>query len=164
MGKSKRHHKKMNKSKKIKRGGRKNNQNQIARLSSQMYGGSPFTYNTILSNSVQSGGQANAPAPRPAPAPASLLNLGNLDEQSVITALQSFGDAANILQYAVSTGGDAAEKVKEAAEAQITAFESLKTSVETLYNAISGNDKLYMKIVGSPFIPGPLPPAPPPSD
>ena len=170
MGKSKRNYRKNNKSKKIRKGGRKNNQNQVARISSQMYGGSPFSYNTLWGGTSdvlnkQSGGQAAAPAPGTiqAPAPASLLNLANLNEQSVINALQSFGDAANTLQYAVLSGSNAASNVKAAATAQLDAFTSLNTSVTALYGAIANDNKLWNKIVGTTFHPSPIPPAPAPA-
>lgn len=143
MAKTKRYAKKY-KSRKVKRGGRKNN-------------------NTALKMSQMVGGQQ--PQPRPAPAPASRLNLNSLDEQSVIDALQSFGDAARGLKSAVAQGLTTVDSLRDAVTAQRTAIVSLGSSADSLDRAITGTNGLYSKILaGNPtFVATPEPPAPAPA-
>lgn len=141
MAKTKRYAKR-SKSRKIKRGGRK--ANNTALKMTQMIGGDP-------------------PAPAPVPAAASLLKLSTLDEASVKTALQSFGDAALGLQDAVSQGVTTAESLQKAVAAQKEALDSLQTSADTLATSITGANGLYNKIVVAPFVATPEPPAPRPA-
>ena len=136
MGKTKRYAKK-SKSRKLKRGGRKNN---MALQTTQMVGG-------------QSG---SAPAPAPA-----LTRLNYLDEQSVITSLQSFGDAVRTLQDAVNQGVTTAASLLDAVNTQKTALLSLQTSADRLNSSVTGSEGVYKKIVGTDFVatpePGPSP-------
>ena len=143
MGKTKRYAKR-SKSRKVKRGGRKNN-------------------NTALKMSQMIGGQQ--PQPRPAPAPASRLNLDQLDEDSVIQALQSFGDAARTLKSAVTQGKDTVASLRDAVTAQGTALTSLELSAIALDNAITQpTSGLYSKIIkNGTFVQTPEPPAPAPA-
>jgi hypothetical protein len=160
MAKTKRYAKR-SKSRKIKRGGRKTN--NTALKVSQMLGGTVSgTVGGTVGGAVgvQVGGQ---PAPLPAPAPASILKLANLDEQSVKTALQSFGDAALGLQDAVAQGVKTAASLLVAVEAQKEALDSLETSANSLATSITGTNGLYNRIVIAPFVATPEPPAPRPA-
>lgn len=145
MGKTKRS-KRKNKTKKVKRGGRKQN---MALQTTQMMGGVQKT---------QYGGVGEPP-------PASLTLLGTYDEQSVIDALQSFGNATAELERAVKTGADTSVALKEAVEMQETALNTLKTVAETLNRSVTSNEVantgLFKKIVGTDFVetPGPAPAA-----
>lgn len=112
MAKTKKNNKRA-KSRKVKRGGRKNN--------------------TALKMSQMVGGQT----PQPAPAPPSLLNLEQLNEQSVIDALQSFGEATRELKSAIGIGKDTVTSLSAAVTAQGTAFTSLEASVNSLDEAIT---------------------------
>lgn len=156
MAKTKRYAKRY-KSRKIKRGGRKTN--NTALKVSQMLGGtvSGTVGGTV---GVQVGGQ---PAPLPAPAPASILKLANLDEASVKTALQSFGDASLGLQDAVAQGVKTAASLLLAVEAQKEALESLQESADSMASSITGTNGLYNRIVIAPFVATPEPPAPRPA-
>ena len=140
MAKTKRYSKR-SKSRKVKRGGRKNN--------------------TALKMSQMVGGQET---PQPAPAP-SILNLNRLDEQSVKDAVQSFGDAARGLKSAVAQGVATVASLSSAVTAQGQALASLETSVNALDTAITGTNGLYSKILaGNPvFVQTPEPPAPRPA-
>ena len=150
MAKTKRYAKR-SKSRKIKRGGRKTN--NTALKFSQMLGGT--VGGTV---GVQVGGQSV-----PAPAPASLLKLATLDEGSVKEALQSFGDASLGLQDAVAQGVTTVNSLLDAVQAQKEALESLETSADTLAESITGVNGLYNRLVVSPFVATPEPPAPRPA-
>jgi len=86
MTKSRKFIKRGSKTKRGKKGGRKNEE-----------------YNPILLSQMQ-GGQV-APAPRPAPAPAG-LNIYNIDTISLRNSLQSFGDAVTAFKDTAQTGID----------------------------------------------------------
>ena len=136
MAKTKKNNKRA-KSRKVKRGGRKNN--------------------TALKMSQMVGGQT------PAPAPASRLNLDLVEEQSVIDALQSFGEAARELKSAIGIGKDTVTSLSAAVTAQGTAFTSLEASVNSLDEAITKPATgLYSKIIKNGiFNPRPQPAAAP---
>lgn len=131
---------KRSKSRKLKRGGRKNN--------------------TALKMSQMVGGQQ----PQPAPAPASRLNLNELEEQSVIDALQSFGVAARTLKSAVAQGVATVGSLSAAVTAQGTALTSLQTSADSLDTAITAaGTGLYSKIIKNGVFVMPPEPAPAPA-
>lgn len=146
MGKTKRI-KKKSKTKKVKRGGRKQNMalqptQNMALQSTQMIGGVQKT---------QYGGVGEPP-------PAPLTLLGTFDEQSVIDALQSFGEAAVGLETAVNTGAETSDALIDAVTTQETALKTLKEAAEKLKNSITNNvTGLYKKIVGSDFVARPEP-------
>lgn len=133
---------KRSKSRKLKRGGRK--QNNMALQTTQMVGGQAV------------GG------PQPAPAVA-LTRLGYLDEQSVITSLQSFGDAVLDLKAAVYSGYDTVASLESAVAAQKSALNSLKSSSDSLVSSVTGENGVYKKIVGTDFVATPVSPAPRPA-
>lgn len=139
MAKTKRYAKR-SKSRKIKRGGRKTN-------------------NTALKVSQMVGGDI----PAPAPAPASLLKLATLNEASVKEALQSFGDASLGLQDAVAQGVTTVNSLLDAVQSQKEALQSLQISANTMATSIAGVDGLYNRLVVSPFVQTPDPPAPRPA-
>lgn len=145
---------KKSKSKKIKRGGRKNN--TMALQTTQMIGGQATQ---------------TQPVPAPAPTSASLLKLDRLNEQSVIDSLTSFGDAVLTLRDAVVQGKATADSLQSAVATQQTAINSLKSSADILVRSVigydaSGNkvtDGVFQKIVVAPFIPTPVQSVPIPS-
>lgn len=154
MGKTKRS-KRKNKTKKVKRGGRKQN---MALQTTQMMGGVKRTQHGGVQK-TQYGGVGE-------PSPAPLTLLGTYDEESVIEALQSFGNATAELERAVKTGADTSIALKEAVEMQETALNTLKTVAETLNRSVTSNEVantgLFKKIVGTDFVetPGPAPAEP----
>jgi hypothetical protein len=136
---------KRSKSRRLKRGGRKNN---MALQTSQMIGGQVGTQ----------------PQPRPAPAPASITLLGTLDEQSVINSLQSFGDATKTLQEAVAQGKLTGNSLESAVKEQQSALNSLQAAADSLYNSVANPvSGLFKRIVGTTFVATPEPPAPMPA-
>ena len=176
--KSKRFRMRANKSRKNKRGGKKNH----SLLTTQM-AGSKLAYNTLLS---QYGGQVgSAPAPAPSPSSGYPFNLGNIEPTSLATALQQFGDAVQSFAYTADSTSAAATAAEQAVAAQRVASNNLTSAVTALKNTYFGgswtndqgvqqkptgvtNDGLFKIIKGDTFTatqaPNPVPnPAPAPN-
>ena len=150
MGKTRRKNQKL-RSRRHKRGGKRNQQNYIPTLTTQITGGG-----------VQAGG-----SPAPAPAPAGPAVNINLDYPSVKTSLDTFGNAVYNLKSAMTTGNAAADLATAAATAQKTAMTSLVTAADSLWNAFAGmgvTRGLYRTILnrGEVYMPPPAAPAPAP--
>ena len=155
MGKSRRKYYSKLKSRKYKRGGKRNQQNYLPTVSTQIAG-----------KGVQSGGTV------PAPAPAAGINI-NLDYPSVKQSLITFGNAAYNLKAAMTSGQAAAAQAVIAAQSQVAAMTALNTAANSLWSAFNGvaatglnpgTNGLYKTILNSPteplYVP---PPAPGPS-
>ena len=127
--KSKKYRRRINKSRKVKNGGSKNN--NMTHLASQMAG-----YNTILS---QSGGQVGA-APAPAPAASACpYQLGSLDATSLGVSLQQFGDALQSFIHTAESTTLAATSAHNAITAQGQAATNLQSAATALENAFYGS-------------------------
>jgi len=155
MGKTKRF-KRKSKTKKVKRGGRKQNMalqstQNMALQSTQMIGGL---------QRKQYGGVGEPP-------PAPLTLLATYDEASVIESLQSFGDATVELERAIKTGAETSTALEDAVASQKLALDTLKVAVDQLNKSVTANTGasigLYKKIVGSDFVETPQPPQPAPA-
>ena len=152
MGKTKRS-KRKNKTKRVKRGGRKQN---MALQTTQMMGGVQKTQYGGVQKTQHGGVQKTQHGGVGEPSPAPLTLLGTYDEESVIEALQSFGNATAELERAVKTGADTSIALKEAA------LNTLKTVAERLNRSVTSDTGLFKKIVGTDFVetPGPAPAEP----
>ena len=167
VNKSKKNYYRINKSRKNKKGGRKNN---TTRMITQMAG-----YNTLLS---QSGGQAGA-APAPAPA-ANACPFPTIPNATALgTTLQNFGNAVQNFINAATSTTTAAGLATTADTAQNTASTQLTNAVTDLAKAYYGpsytNDYgnqatttatstgLYELITGNKFVATLAPPAPAPA-
>ena len=117
----------------------------------------------------QSGGQATG-GPSPAPAPA--RTIANLDYQSVVSSLNTFGNTVWLLKDATQTGLAAAEERKIAAQADRDAVAALNVAAQSLKDAYFGTrtssgavntSGLYKVILpAETYIPPPPAPAPAP--
>jgi len=151
------------KTRKVKKGGQKKNQTNYNPTYITQTAGNPFTYNSMFN---QRGG---APAPAPSNACQIASNLPNLDEISLISSLQTYGDTLNILNAAAISAQTAATSAQSAVSLQQQAAGTLQDAVNSINNAFIGTSTtkgLYMSITGTPFVPSPLPalsPAPAPA-
>ena len=128
--KSKRFRMRANKSRKNKRGGKKNH----SLLTTQM-AGSKISYNTLLS---QYGGQQIGGAPAPAPSSGYPFNLGSIEPTSLANALQQFGDAVQSFVYTGTSTNAATTAAEQAVAAQRTASNNLQSDIDALRNAYFG--------------------------
>ena len=118
---------------------------------------------------TMSGGQVPVPAPVPAG-----LNIYALDETSLRTSLQSFGDTLQSLYDIATTDQEVTGSIIETLEAQQTASDSLVTAVSSLFEAFRGDEEyitssgtsgtrgLYRALLGlnRTFTPPPFTPPP----
>ena len=123
--------KRKNKSKKTRRGGKRNNTTKNV-----------FSYTTI---SDQKGGVVNT---------VDHTSYTNLDLTSLALSLQNFGDTITTFQHTTSLGVKSAEDAVTAADSQIAATSNINLAAESLYTAFQGTDDgrtrgLYKAIMGS---------------
>lgn len=142
--------KRKNKSRKLKRGGKKNN-NNTARFVTQM-AGNPFSYNTLLtpsplpSSTFQKGGVS--------PSNISAQSYSNLDLRSLALSLQNFGDTITTFNTATLTGKLAAADAVAAANSQVIAASNMNLASQSLLTAFVGTPDgttrgLYKALMGS---------------
>ena len=130
--------------------------------------GNPFSYNSLFTASPLSGGQLVrvggqvAPAPSPVSACGALANLPNLDSQSLLDALPTYGDAVRSVVDASTSATAAAAAASSAVLLQSAAATTFSAAAQSLSNAFygqapynSGQRGIYRSITGVGYIPTP---------